>query len=300
MAVEATLVGLRFAYGNFAFLAVQRILPVWIAPSVYLAFFALTVPAVAFVRRALILAGVALVATVALFLPIPVTGFVDGLIAVCFAASTIALLQLSPRGADRFAEAPTELGGLLHKLLLAAIVAMAATLFVDVWIALLFAQARQEAAALTISLASVVFLAAALALVFGTMTARRKKPTAKVAIAQDDAAQKLVAAARALLKDQGLFRDSGLTLTRLARRAGVPDKDLSRAINAVTGLNVSQFVNQIRVEEAANLLAATNEPVARIQEQVGFLTRSNFYREFQNRYGAAPGSFRKKNHSSSE
>ena len=293
MALEATLVGLRFAYGHFAFLALQRSLPVWIAPAVYLAFRALTEPAGAVRRRSLFHGCVALAVTGAMFLPVPVAGFVDGLIAACFAVYSLALIRLWSGGADRFAEAPTGLGALLHKLLLAAIIAMASTLFVDVWIALLFAQARQEDAALTISLASVVFLAGALALVLGTMRWRKAETPRKDPRPKSEEDQTLVDKAGSLLLEQGLFRDPGLTLTRLARRVGVPDRDLSRAVNAVTGLNVSQFVNQVRLEEAARLLAETQEPVGKIQEQVGFLTRSNFYREFQKMHGAAPGAFRK-------
>lgn len=59
-------------------------------------------------------------------------------------------------------------------------------------------------------------------------------------------------------------------------------------------MNVSQFVNQVRLAEAARLLMSTDETVAKIMEQVGFLTRSNFYREFRKVYGEAPASFRKK------
>ncbi len=176
---------------------------------------------------------------------------------------------------------------------------MAATLFVDVWIALLFAQAREDAATRAVSLASLLFLGIAVVLVLASLRWGRQIGPGQ----SDDGAagegEALVAAARTLLTEQGLFRNPSLTLTRLARRVGVPDRDLSRAINAVTGVNVSQFVNQVRLEEAARLLETTEDPVARIQDQVGFLTRSNFYREFQKTYGAAPGSYRKKVQSSS-
>ncbi|NNC27318.1 helix-turn-helix domain-containing protein, partial [Salinisphaera sp. USBA-960] len=62
--------------------------------------------------------------------------------------------------------------------------------------------------------------------------------------------------------------------------------------------NVSQFVNLVRLAEAERLLVTTDEPVGRIQERAGFLTRSNFYREFQKAYGEAPGAYRKNAQSS--
>ena len=299
MAIEASLVGMRFAYGHFEFLAVQRVLPVWVAPGIYLAFCALTVPMTAFGRRVLFHGLIALAVTVAMFVPVPLPGYVDALIAASYMIYTLALIRLWLEGADRFSEAPTALGGFLHRLLLIAIFAMAATLFVDVWIALLFAQARQDAAARAVSAASLFFLAAAIILVLMSLRSRKTKRSGTKSAEAAGENGKLVETARRLLIEQGLFRDPSLTLTRLARRAGVPDRDLSRAINAVSGMNVSQFVNQVRLEEAARLLKSTDAPVSRIQEEVGFLTRSNFYREFQKSYGAAPGTFRKKAHSAS-
>jgi AraC-like DNA-binding protein len=293
MAIEASLVGMRFAYGHFEFLPVQQVLPVWVAPGVYLAFCALTVPASVFRRQILFHGVIALVVTAAMAVPVPFAGYVDALIATSYMIYTLALIRLWLEGADRFSEAPTGLGGILHRLLLVAIFAMAATLFVDVWIALLFAQARQDAAARAVSVASLLFLAAAIILLLLSLRSRRTKRSGSASAEVTGEDGTLVETARRLLVDQGLSRDPSLTLTRLARRAGVPDRDLSRAINAVTGMNVSQFVNQVRLEEAARLLRTTDAPVTRIQEQVGFLTRSNFYREFQKSYGSAPGTFRK-------
>jgi len=299
MALEATLVGLRFAYGFFDLLSLQRVLPVWVAPAVHLAFRALTETGATFRRRFLFHALVAAAVSVAMALPVGIVGYVDALIAASFMVYTLALIRLWLEGPDRFSEAPTTLGGFLHRLLLVAIFAMAANLFVDVWIALLFAQARQDAAAQAVSVASLVFLAAAILLVVLSMRTRRTKRKKGGSEEEGQAEAQLVETARRLLIDQGLFRDPGLTLTRLARRAGVPDRELSKAVNKVTGVNVSQFVNQVRLEEAARLLRETDDPVTRIQEQVGFLTRSNFYREFRKSHGEAPGTFRRNAHSSS-
>lgn len=302
MALEASLVGVRFAYGHFGLLGLQRLLPVWVAPGVYLAFRSLTEAPDLLKRRALLHVCAAAGVSLLMFVPVPVIGWVDALIAASFMIYTLALIRLWLEGADGFSQAPTALGSFLHRMLLFAILAMAVTLFVDIWIALLFAQARQDAAARAVSLASLLFLAVAVALVLMSLRRGRKKQSGTgtgSGAAANAREEDLVAAARSLLVEQELFRDSNLTLTRLARRTGVPDRDLSRAVNMVAGVNVSQFVNQVRLEEAARLLEETDEPVTRIQERAGFLTRSNFYREFQKAYGAAPGTYRKRAHSSS-
>ncbi len=300
MAVEASLVGMRFAYGHFEFLAVQRVLPVWIAPLIYLAFISLTVPAERARRLIVWNLGAAAIMTIVLYLPVPVTGYVDGVIGISYAVYSLALARIWINGQDVFAEAPTNMGGLLHKLLLFSILVMVATLLIDALVAYLFAQEKQGAAALAISGASLFFLVIAVGAAIGFLGTRfgRSRNTGKEFAASEARQAELVEAARTVLIDQEFFRDPSLTLTRLARRVGVPDRDLSRAVNAVEGVNVSQFVNLVRLTEAERLLVTTDEPVGRIQERAGFLTRSNFYREFQKAYGEAPGAYRKNAQSS--
>jgi len=55
---------------------------------------------------------------------------------------------------------------------------------------------------------------------------------------------------------------------------------------------VSQYVNGFRLDHAAQLLRSTDTSVVQVMAQSGFLTRSNFYREFQNRFGQTPAAYR--------
>lgn len=295
LALEAAMVGVRFAFGFFELLALQRVLPVWIAPSVYLAFVSLTVSAERTRRLIAWNFGGAAIVTFVMHLPVPVIGYIDGIISASYALYTLALARLWRHGSDVFCNAPTNMAGLLHRLLGFSMVLMLASLLVDVFVAYLFAHQSEVAAALAISLASMFFLLIAFAAVVGVIALRfgqgRQKREENVGSGAQQA--ELVTAARKVLIDQEFYRDPSLTLTRLARRVGVPDRDLSRAVNAVEGVNVSQFVNLVRLAEAERLLVTTEEPIGKIQEQVGFLTRSNFYREFQKAYGAAPGVYRK-------
>ncbi|WP_299471448.1 AraC family transcriptional regulator [uncultured Roseibium sp.] len=299
LAMEAGLVGLRFAYGVFDFLALQRVLPVWIAPTLYLAFAALTMPDPKAKKLVLLNGAVALAFSVAVLFPLRVDGFVDGLIGLSFAIYCFALVLIWSGGPDRMSQVPTGQSRFVFRLLVVAILAMAASMATDIWIALLFAQQMQEHASLLISYASLAFLMAALAL--AVMSLRQKssrRPSTNKARGTPEK-QTLVERARQILIEQNLYCDASLSLTRLARRAGTPDRELSLAINDVAGMNVSQFVNQVRLDEAARMLTETDKPVTRIHEEVGFLTRSNFYREFQRQFGEAPGAYRKKAHSSS-
>lgn len=96
-----------------------------------------------------------------------------------------------------------------------------------------------------------------------------------------------------LLIGQKLYADTELNLQRLARKAGVPARQVSRAVNSQTGLNVSQWVNEARVRAACELLKQTDATVLEIMQQVGFATKSNFNREFRRIAGMSPSAWRK-------
>lgn len=108
--------------------------------------------------------------------------------------------------------------------------------------------------------------------------------------APDD--QRIFAIFDALMREKALFTDPDLTLNRLARRAGVPSRKLSIAINRAVGRNISQVVNEYRISEAQRLLLETNLPVTTVMERVGFRTKSNFNREFLRVTGHNPSAFR--------
>ena len=96
----------------------------------------------------------------------------------------------------------------------------------------------------------------------------------------------------ALMRDKKLYRDPDLTLNRLSRRLGMPSRQISGAVNRLHGRNVSQVVNEYRVEEAKRLLADTDRTVSEIMLESGFQTKSNFNREFLRVTGISPSAFR--------
>jgi len=93
---------------------------------------------------------------------------------------------------------------------------------------------------------------------------------------------------------QKLYRDENLNLTRLARRAGIPARRISGAINRLTSKNVSQYVNDHRITEACRLLKDTDHAVTTIMFESGFQTKSNFNREFRRVTGVSPMAWRER------
>ena len=98
-----------------------------------------------------------------------------------------------------------------------------------------------------------------------------------------------------LLNDEHLYADTELNLQKLARKAGVPARIVSRTINTHAGKNVSQWVNQARIEAASNLLLNKETSVTEVMLEAGFLTKSNFNREFRRLKGCSPSDWRSKN-----
>ncbi|WP_261842220.1 helix-turn-helix domain-containing protein [Aliamphritea ceti] len=94
------------------------------------------------------------------------------------------------------------------------------------------------------------------------------------------------------MQTQLLYQDEQLNLNMLARKCGVPARQISRAINKQTQKNVSQYVNGYRIRAACELLKSTEQSITQVMLAVGYVTKSNFNREFLRLTGANPGQWR--------
>lgn len=82
-----------------------------------------------------------------------------------------------------------------------------------------------------------------------------------------------------VIQREALYLDPDLTLDRLSRKLRVPAKQLSAAINAHSGENVSRYINALRIAAACALLR-DGQTVTQAMFEAGFNTKSNFNREF--------------------
>ncbi|MFI3309208.1 helix-turn-helix domain-containing protein [Ewingella allii] len=120
-------------------------------------------------------------------------------------------------------------------------------------------------------------------------------PMAEKAVAASDDDRVIVEQIRALIRDKALFLDPDITLDRLSRKALIPTRQISHAVNRVLQCSVSQLLNSYRVEEACRLLRETELTVTSIIFESGFRTKSNFNREFLRQTGMNPGDYRRAN-----
>ena len=79
---------------------------------------------------------------------------------------------------------------------------------------------------------------------------------------------------------------------RLLVLAGVSPAHLSRTLRAAYGMTPTDFVADLRLEQAASLLAATSATIAEIAARCGFSSQSYFTRRFTAAHDVSPRAFR--------
>lgn len=83
-----------------------------------------------------------------------------------------------------------------------------------------------------------------------------------------------------------------LAISELAAQAGLSSFHFARVFRRETGETPHQFVTRLRLEEAARLLRATDQPVLQIALAVGFENASHFSVQFKRDYGVTPLAYR--------
>jgi AraC family transcriptional regulator len=89
------------------------------------------------------------------------------------------------------------------------------------------------------------------------------------------------------------YPDARLTLTVLARQAGLSPYHFLRTFECLTGITPHQYVLRARLRKAAIRLAAQSERVLNVALECGFGDVSNFNRAFRAEFGMAPVVFRR-------
>ncbi|WP_248924385.1 helix-turn-helix domain-containing protein [Paenibacillus hamazuiensis] len=83
-----------------------------------------------------------------------------------------------------------------------------------------------------------------------------------------------------------------LGLEQIAGEMGVSVKYVSRVFKEKTGVNLTDFINQVRMEKAKGLLAETDMRVNDIAEAIGIPSRTTFLRVFKKMEGVSPNEYR--------
>ncbi|MGI3183912.1 helix-turn-helix domain-containing protein [Nioella aestuarii] len=294
LAMVGLLIGLRLQFGWSGAARVQPFVAILLGPTAYLGFRALVQDdeGLLVLRRH---AAAMLVAMAFMLLPVP---YAPDVIILVYACTYLFLLTRFLRyDSDRFAHVPDPSMLLVRAALIAVVMLLGLVILADGLItiaALTMGDARvaQVLSGASGALAAFIFLAllVAIPLVLNSTRPIVAEQTDTPPATEEDRA--LVSRLDSMLTESGLYRDSNLTLARIARRLGQPARDVSGAVNRVTGQNVSRHINGFRVRHAQHLLETGDLPVTEVMLDCGFISKSSFNAEFRRITGATPTAYR--------
>jgi AraC-like DNA-binding protein len=219
----------------------------------------------------------------------------DGIILLTYLGFGCAILRHAYLGKDALALVKiAHVDDAWHAMVLTG-VALICSAVMDLFVIIDFIRTGGQNIGLWITLAQTGFIfAIGLAAVFGQsgasedLQAPQKLPPAEITQEDEVIIDRLVK----LFEQEALYVDTELNLRRMARRLGLPDRSVSRAINKTQKMSVSQFVNTFRVKDAAHLLTSSDQSILQISMNAGFLSKSNFNREFMRVMGHTPSQWR--------
>ncbi|WP_137129877.1 AraC family transcriptional regulator [Rhizobium sp. FY34] len=286
-AVQGMIVGLRFGYGIEALGPVQPITAAAMPPLAFLAFRALSASPI---HHSWLHLGAPIAVACGITFVWPL---VDILLVSIFLFYAVLLYRLTLNEPEAVAEASLDrtIPALRAARLTAGLMAFfgLADGLVSIFVAL-YGPAYVPLAVSAMNIAAIVVV---LVYYFAPEPRSGGGSAMTVAVVQPTVADKaLLSRVEAALDANDLYRQDDLSLAKLARRAGLPAREVSIAINRITGLNVSQFVNNRRIREACRLLEETEKPLTEIMFDCGFSTKSNFNREFRRVTDASPSQWR--------
>lgn len=101
---------------------------------------------------------------------------------------------------------------------------------------------------------------------------------------------KPISYARSIIRER--FREQ-LTLDQISSELELSPAYLSAMFKKETGITISQYITDFRIEEAKRLLITTNDPIARIAEVVGYHDVKYFSRIFKSTVGLKASEYRR-------
>lgn len=90
---------------------------------------------------------------------------------------------------------------------------------------------------------------------------------------------------------QSFYKDN-FSIQLVADQFNMSMSSLSKYYKAVAGVNISEVVNQLKIERATDLLVNTDLTINQIVLQVGYSNTSSFIRKFKEQMGVTPGKYR--------
>ncbi|MDO5981265.1 helix-turn-helix domain-containing protein [Flavivirga spongiicola] len=97
-----------------------------------------------------------------------------------------------------------------------------------------------------------------------------------------------------IIKDKKLFKNPNLKLSDVAKQLNIPPHQLSQLLNDNLGKSFSLFINELRIEEAKQLLISSDVyTIETIGYDCGFNSKSTFFTTFKKITETTPAKYKK-------
>ncbi|HEX8425657.1 hybrid sensor histidine kinase/response regulator transcription factor [Hymenobacter sp.] len=96
------------------------------------------------------------------------------------------------------------------------------------------------------------------------------------------------------------LEESEFTVPLLVREVGMSQSVFYRRLKSITGQSVVEFIRDVRMKRAAQLLADTHLRIAEVSAQVGIDDSKNFRKMFQKAYSMPPSEYAKQHRAASK
>ncbi len=287
--LHLVLIGTRFGYGV---LWLGHIQPLTAALAIPLAYLSFKNPAHDSTGRVLHLTIHLLPVVVALFAIAFARDYIDIAQAIFTFVYAVALARLGKKGGDALPWAAVEGSHAVLRLLWLTVGLLLVSSLTDVLVALDF---WTTGGTRTGTIAGRATIGALVLVTAGAAAFRWFKPKQRDLAQRGQANRDLgevLDRVRSVVATAQIHLDPELSLNRLARKVGVPQRHVSEAINRELGITVTQYINNLRIEEACKQLTRTDHSITSIMLRSGFNTKSNFNREFKRNLGVSPTQWR--------
>jgi transcriptional regulator GlxA family with amidase domain len=85
-----------------------------------------------------------------------------------------------------------------------------------------------------------------------------------------------------------------LSVPALCQRAAMSERNFARVFRAATGMTPAGFVEKARIDEARRLVEASDVPLKKMADTLGYGNVDGFRRAFTRRLGVSPNDYRKR------
>ena len=116
----------------------------------------------------------------------------------------------------------------------------------------------------------------------------------------EEHAKRLAGRIEKAMREDALYLDANLSLHKLSRHVGAPPNLASQTLNEEIGSTFFDYVAHWRIEAAKPRILSGEASILAIALEVGFNSRSTFYKAFRRETGMTPKAFRETNAAADE